>query len=113
MFIVFPRLLADLLGFSGAVGLSVIVSAMEVRTSKVGIQIFISGRNCKSANFWAHSAIASPKISLGMPVSKPLIHIFLLIIRKSQILHVCQSKIHKNFHYWTQRMKYFFSTVQP
>jgi hypothetical protein len=36
MFIVFPRLLADILGFSGAVGLSVIVSAMEVRTNIKG-----------------------------------------------------------------------------
>ena len=35
-FIVFPRLLADILGFSGAVGLSVIVSAMEVRTNIKG-----------------------------------------------------------------------------
>jgi hypothetical protein len=36
MFIVFPRLLADILGFSGAVGLSVIVSAMEVRMNIKG-----------------------------------------------------------------------------
>ncbi len=36
MSLVFPRLLADILGFSGAVGLSVIVSAMEVRTKIKG-----------------------------------------------------------------------------
>jgi hypothetical protein len=64
MFIVFPRLLADILGFSGAVGLSVIVSAMEVRTNiKGGHTNIYFGRNCKSVKFWNHSAIAKPKIS--------------------------------------------------
>jgi hypothetical protein len=77
MFIVFPRLLADILGFSGAVGLSVIVSAMEVRTNIKGGRQF----NCKSANIWVHSALASPKICQ----SANHISIFFLLIRKSEI----------------------------
>jgi hypothetical protein len=82
----------------------------------VGTQIFISGRHCKSAKFWDHSAIAKAENFLDVPVTKPQIRIFCFInpqIANPQTPYVCQSKIHTNCHPWTERMKNLFSKVQP
>jgi hypothetical protein len=88
MFIIFPRLLADILGFSGAVGLSVIVSAMEVRTNiKGGHKV-----NCKSAKFRVRS-----ENSFRVAVSKPHIRIFFINPQLSKFLMFASLKSTKIF----------------